>query len=279
MAEAIGIVDVSEATFNSEVIQRSYAVPVVVDFWATWCGPCRMLGPILERLAGEANGAWQLVKVDADENPELCMRYGVQGIPAVKAFRDGKVAAEFVGAQPERMVRQFLAKIAPSKGDQASAEGARLLAEHRWAEAADAYRRALKADATDGSAALGLLKALLVQGKGTEAEQLVSAFPAGRESAEVERYRPLIRFLVETQCPDQDHDDNPDLDGRYRRAGCLVAQGDLEGAMDGLLDVIRRDKRYRNEEPRLLMLALFDLLGDANPLTREYRNRLASVLF
>jgi putative thioredoxin len=272
------IIDVSDATFQTEVIEQSKQAPVVVDFWAPWCGPCRMLGPTLEKLAGEARGAWRLAKLNVDENQRLAARYGVQGIPAVKAFRDGKVVNEFVGAQPEPKVREFLQKIAPSEGDRVAAEASRLLAEHRWAEAEIAYRRAVSANRNDGTAALGLLKALLAQGKGAEADRLIATFPPGREAAEIERYRPLVRFLLETQCPGEPGE-NLDLEARYRRAGCLVTENNLQGAMDGLLEVLRRDKRYRGDEPRLLMLALFDLLGDADPLTREYRARLASVLF
>jgi putative thioredoxin len=278
MEKVADIIDVSDATFHAEVIEKSRQVPVVVDFWAPWCGPCRMLGPTLEKLADEANGAFRLARLNVDENQRLAARFDVQGIPAVKAFRDGEVVSEFVGAQPEPRVREFLKKIAPSGADRAAADAARLLAEHRWAEAEVVYRRALSANGDDGAAALGLLKTLVAQGKGAEADRLTAAFPDGRELAEIERYRPLVRFLVETRCP-EDGAENSDLEARYRRAGCLVAESDLEGAMDGLLDVLRRDKRYRGGEPRLLMLALFDLLGDEAPVTREYRNKLASVLF
>jgi putative thioredoxin len=110
-------VDVTEATFATDVIERSKTVPVVVDFWAAWCGPCRMLGPVLEREVGRRAGAVELAKVDVDANPEIANEFGIQGIPAVKAFRDGKVVAEFVGAQPAVMVSRFLDGLAPSKAE------------------------------------------------------------------------------------------------------------------------------------------------------------------
>ncbi|MCH7497524.1 MAG: thioredoxin fold domain-containing protein [Candidatus Marinimicrobia bacterium] len=143
------IYDSSEATFENDVIRRSEETPVVVDFWAPWCGPCRVLGPTLERLANESDGAFYLAKVNVDENPQLSLRFGVQGIPAVKAFRDGKVVSEFVGAQPEPRVREFLKEIAPTEADQAVEDAASMLATRHWAEAEERYRVVL--DSQPGS--------------------------------------------------------------------------------------------------------------------------------
>ena len=126
------ILDVSEATFEREVLLRSHEVPVVVDFWATWCMPCKVLGPLLERLAIEAGGLFRLAKVDVDQNPNLALRFGVRGIPSVKGFRNGQVAAEFVGAQPEPMVRRFVQGLSPSEPDQELEKARSLLATHHW---------------------------------------------------------------------------------------------------------------------------------------------------
>jgi len=278
MSPAQNIVEVSEATFETEVIAYSRQVPVVVDFWAPWCGPCRMLGPILERLAGEAQGAFRLAKVNVDDNPGLAMRYGVQGIPAVKAFRDGRVVGEFVGAQPETAVRQFLRRIVPNEAARAQAEAERLLAAHRWAEAEAAYRRALSQDAHQASLALGLVKALLAQGKGQEAEQLLSSFSDGAEWAVAETLRPLARLLAEVQAGGNGTGAG-ELDALLHRGAQLIAQGDFPAAMEAFLEVLRRDKRYRQGQVRLAMLALFEILGESDPLTPLYRNKLASVLF
>jgi putative thioredoxin len=278
MSATQDIVDVSEATFDAEVVEQSRHVPVVVDFWAPWCSPCRMLSPVLERVAQESQGAFRLVKINVDENPGLATRFGVQGIPAVKAFRNGKVVAEFVGAQPEPSVRKFIKGIAPAEMDRALEEAASLLAAQRWAEAEAAYRRAQTATPTSPAAALGLARSLLAQGKGQEAEHWLDDLPDGPEAAVAEKLGPLARLLVEAQSTES-RADTGKLDTLFYTAGQLVAQGNISEAMDKLLEVLRQDKRYRQGEPRLVMLALFELLGEDNPLLREYRNKLASVLF
>src|SRR5438309_9322841 len=137
------VMDVSSVTFEADVIAASFQQPVVVDFWAPWCGPCRRLSPLLERLAEDAGGAWVLAKVNVDQNAALATRYGVQGIPAVKGFRDGHVVAEFVGAQPEPAVRRFLEQLAPSAIDRDVAEARHRADGGDLAAAESAFRRAL----------------------------------------------------------------------------------------------------------------------------------------
>jgi putative thioredoxin len=277
VAAVTNAIDVSESTFDSEVIQASRQKPVVVDFWAPWCGPCRMLGPVLEKLAKEASGAWTLVKVNTDENQVLAMRYGIQGIPAVKAFRDGKVVAEFVGAQPEPQVRQFIQKLGPVRAESAADNASGLLAARRWAEAEAAYRRAWIADPS-AATALGLAKALIAQGKGSDAELTLDEVSDDAGAAGADRLRPAARWLV-TSTRSSDDLDPSSTDALFLRAGQVAARGDVQGALEGLIAVLRRDKRYRSGEAQKIMLAYFDILGDSDPFTREYRSKLASVLF
>jgi putative thioredoxin len=272
------IIDVSEATFENEVLLRSHDTPVVVDFWATWCGPCRVLGPILERLAIEAGGSFRLAKLNVDENPNLAIRYGVQGIPAVKAFMNGQVESEFVGAQPEPVVRRFMQNLVPSESERA-VEGARsLLATRHWKEAEEAFREVLAENETNSTAALGLVKSLLMQGLGKEPINIIDHFPSGTEWAEAERLRPLAKILAEVEENGPYPSDDP-LAARFYQAARLISRDNLPAAMDGLLDILREDKEYREGLPKHILLALFALLGDGDPLTREYRDELASILF
>lgn len=272
------ILDVNEANFESEVLQRSHEVPVVVDFWAAWCAPCKVLGPTLERLTIEAGGLFRLAKLNVDENPGLAARYGVLSIPAVKGFRNGAVVAEFVGALPEPKVRGFLKRLAPEETDIALEEGRSLLATRHWVEAESAFRGVLERQEMSGPAALGLLQSLLMQGKGGEATEILSAFPRSSEAAMAERLKPLADLLVEVEA-DGPRPEGDALAAGFYQAGRLIARGNLPAAMDGLLDILRQDKRYRRGAPKGVLLALFALLGDEDPLTRQYRDELASVLF
>ena len=278
MALSENILDVNEATFESEVVLRSHQTPVVVDFWATWCSPCSMLTPILERQAIEAGGGFRLAKVNVDESPNLAIRYGVRGIPAVKAFVDGKVVAEFVGAQPETRVGLFIQNLVPSQADKELEDAQSLLATRHWPDAEKAFSEAYQAVDTNAAAALGLVKAQLMQGKGDEAMRVLNRFPAGSEWAAAEGLKPLAELLSEVERSEPPAEEEA-LAASLHQAARLIGRGNLPAAMDGLLDILRQDKRHRDGLAKQVMLALFTLLGDDDPVTRVYRDELASVLF
>jgi len=239
-----------------------------------------MLGPVLEKLAKEYNGGFILAKINTDENQRLAMQFGIQGIPAVKAFRDDKVAAEFVGAQPEPQVRQFLQRLGVTKGAGQSASGAdeagKLLAARRWAEAEAAYRRA--GDLKSPASALGLARALLAQGKGGEAGRLLDGIKEGPEAAIASKLRPLVDYLAAAKGV-EDVAGADTAAAHFFRASRALGERNPIAALEELLTAIRRDKRYRNGEPRQVMLALLELLDEADPQRREYLNKLASALF
>jgi putative thioredoxin len=272
------IIEVSTATFEFDVIEQSASTPVVVDFWAPWCGPCRMLGPVLEKLAGDPAFDFVLAKVNVDENPDLSRRFRVQGIPAVKAFVNGQVVAEFTGVQPEPRLRQWLQQLTPSVAEQALAEAHSLLATHQWAEAEEAYRQILLEHGEHPQTLLSLGSALLAQGKGCEALGYLQDCPDGAAYAQAERLLPLAEFLCRAATADDDEEAAP-LELQYRQAARLCMRGNLEAALDGVLDVLRQDKRYRRGEAKAVMLAVFALLGDHDARTQSYRQELASVLF
>jgi putative thioredoxin len=272
------IVDVSETNFEYEVIAYSQNTPVVVDFWAPWCQPCKILAPMLESLAQEGQGSFRLARVNADDNPNLAMRYGVRTIPTVKAFNQGQVVGEFVGLQPEARIKEFLERLLPPSQTALSLEkGRSLLAAQDWRGAEEVYRGLETAEPGLASVRLGLVRAILAQGKGEEANFLLHIFPASREFASAQKLKPLAEMLsraAKNELPDEN-----DLDAMFRNAIRLAGRGNLEAAMDGLLEILRQDKRYRGERAKLVMLSLLELYDPADSVARQYRNEFAMVLF
>jgi putative thioredoxin len=272
------IINVTEGDFEYQVLAYSQNMPVVVDFWAEWCVPCRTLGPMLERLAEEGQGSFRLAKVDVDENPNLALRYAVRSIPVVKAFRHGKVMAEFIGLQPELRVREFVRSIAPSENDLLLEKAYSLLDTGQVREAEATCRKILETSPDYPKALLGLSRSLLLQGRGQEGYTVLANFPASREYQSAEILRPLAQVLSDSERGKSVAPDHA-LDATFNNAIRLIKKDQIEAAMDGLLDILREDKHYRDGLARQIMVAILEALGENNPTTRQYRNELASVLF
>ncbi len=271
------IIDVSEADFEYQVLAYSQHIPVVVDFWAEWCVPCRTLGPMLERLTLEAGGAFRLAKVNVDQNQNLSLRYNVRSIPAVKAFRDGKMVSEFVGMQPEPKLKEWLRALAPSSTDLLLEKGLSLISEGEWVSSQEAFQEILKVNPDSAPALFGLAKSILAQGQVDEAQRILQSLPPSREFARAEALLPLTQALIRQQNGENNHDQP--LEAAYQRALRLILRGNIPASLDGLLDILREDKYFRDGEVRQVILGLFELMGDENPVTRQYMQELASVLF
>jgi putative thioredoxin len=248
--------DVSEREFEAKVIERSKQVPVVVDFWAEWCGPCRTLGPALEAAVRKRGSELELAKVDTDANQLLARAYGIQSIPAVKAFKDGEVVAEFIGAQPPAAIESFLDQVVPSEAD-------------RLAESGDeaALRKALELDPRHAPAAIGLGRILLARGESDGALEVLRPFP-----------HDFIADGLAARAELSAAADGAGAEG-LQRAFAAWDEGKPDEALDGLQAVISDERDPdRKDQLRRVMVAIFTELGADHPLAREHRRRLAAAL-
>jgi putative thioredoxin len=243
--------DVTEATFQTDVIERSKTVPVVVDFWAEWCGPCRSLGPVLERAVAERAGKVELVKVDTDSNQQLARAFNIQGIPAVKAFRDGQVVAEFVGAQPPPAVATFLDGLFPNEADQLVTLGDEA-----------SLRAALELEPSRPDAALALARILHGRGDVDEAAQLLARFPGNFAADGL-----LARIELEAAGV-------PDLTTAF----AALDSGDPERSLDLLLEALPTSDGAKDRIRRAIV-GVLDELGAESELARTSRRRLAAALY
>jgi len=285
------IKDSTDQQFMVDVVDVSRETPVIVDFWAPWCGPCKQLGPMLEKQVVAAKGTVKLVKINIDENPQIAQQLRVQSIPAVYAFKDGQPVDAFMGALPESQIKEFIERLGgasgPSEFDQIMEEAVAAMAQGDHQTAGQLYGAALQDEPGNPDAAGGLARCFIAMGKLEQAEQVLalvtkenaehpaivgarSALALARE-AEGAGDTASLRAAVEA---------NPaDHQARYDFAIALLGAGDRGGAVEQLLDLLKRDRKWNDEAARKKLIDLFEAFGPTDPLTADGRRRMSSILF
>jgi putative thioredoxin len=289
-ADADLIKNTTTKDFMRDVVDASREVPVLVDFWAPWCGPCRQLTPLLEKAVRAAKGAVKLVKMNIDEHPQIPGQMGVQSIPAVFAFQDGRPVDGFMGALPESRIKSFIARLIGDESADAAADldaADEALAAGDANSAAQAFAEALQKDAENDRAAAGLAKCYIKTGDLTRAEQTLALVPPAKtDSAPVASARASLELARKAANAGDAESlraklaSNPnDSQSRFDLAVALNAKGDRQGALDELLTIIRKDRAFNDDAARKQLLQLFDAWGPSDPATISGRQKLSSLLF
>jgi len=284
---AVHAIDVSSTTFERDVLEASRSVPVVVDFWAPWCAPCKVLKPILEKLAVEYDGRFKLAKVNSDENQELAAAFGIRSIPDVMAFRDGKPISHFLGALPESQVRAFIDGVLPKPAELEQARAAALRAAGDSEGAIAALRSALALDPSSDPVRLDLAELLVEQARPNEAEALLDAVRPNIDwDARVDALRAAVSFArmrasgtTEPTLSAKLAKDPADHAARFALAELHAGAHRYREALDELIEIVRRDKDWNEGVARKQVLNIFNLVESDDALVSEYRKKFANALY
>ena len=280
------IADVSQQSFESLVLAKSREIPVLVDFWAAWCGPCKTLMPVLEKLAGEYGGKFFLAKVNSDVEQALAARYAVKSLPTVKLFKNGQPVDEFLGAQPEKTIRALLDRHIPRESDALVYNALRAARAGKLDDALAILQKAAETDPANDRAKLELARLYVFLGRADAAEAtLASLSSESKESADAIGIRAQVEFarIVAGARPAGELMSaiavNPkDSAARYELAAHLVLQREYAAALDQLLEIVRTDRKFRDDAGRKAMIAVFNLLGGSGDIVKQYRTKLSMAL-
>lgn len=287
------IKDTDTAAFMTDVIEASQQTPVIVDFWAPWCGPCKQLTPTLEKLVKQYAGKVKLVKINVDENQELAAQFRVQSIPAVYAFKGGRPVDGFMGALPDSQIKQFIDRLAGGSGsplDEAVAEAEALGQEGQHEEALGIYQEVLAQDPTHVKALAGALRTYMALGQDDMARQVIEKLPAQiKSSSDVQGVQAALDLKAATaNTGDAGHvagleakvaADPKDMQSRLDLAMARFGAGNREGAVDDLLAMVKADRAWNEQAARQQLVKFFEAFGPADPLTKSGRRRLSAILF
>lgn len=283
--DSAGVVEATDQDFEAKVIEKSNQVPVLVDFWAPWCGPCKTIGPVLEKLAAESNGRFDLVKVNMDESPMLAQALRIQSIPAVKLFINGAIQDEFMGAYPEPEIVSFLEKNLPTEGVGDAVLGLQLLQSGNTAAAMKIFEQVLAEEPQNPIAQIGMGHILLDQGDIEGARE--KAYGVNEVELEKLSDRQKMEKLLSAlkgriflnEYMDPKEESPGELANKFSQACQGALQGNYEAALETLLSIVKSDRKFKKDGGRLGMLAIFDILPLNSPLTADYRQKLSSILF